>query len=84
VASRSAFSPEIVQATGDLQRTIRQAFGEVAKLIFGNATDLDPGDGMFHPHADPRQLPVVPFLAGRQWRLLGLFFGWRGSRTVEA
>ena len=65
MASRSAVSPEIVQPTRDLHRTIRQAFGEVAKLIFGNPTDLDPGDGMFHPHADPCQLSVMPFLAGR-------------------
>jgi hypothetical protein len=52
VASRSSVSPEIVQPTGDLHRTIRQAVGEVAKLVFGNSADLDPGDGMFDTDPD--------------------------------
>jgi len=65
VASRSARNSEIVQPTGDLHGLIRRSICEVAKLIFGNPTDLDPGDGMLHPHADPRQLPVVSFLGRR-------------------
>ena len=47
MASRSALGSEIVQPASDLHSAIRHSVGEVAKLIFGNATDLDPGNGMF-------------------------------------
>jgi hypothetical protein len=65
VATRSAHSAKIVQTTGDLHGLIRRSVCEVAKLIFGNPTDLDPGDGMLHPHTDPRQFSVMPFLGWR-------------------
>jgi hypothetical protein len=51
VASRPAHNAEIVQTTGDLHGLIRRSVRVVAKLIFGNPTNLDPSDGMFD--ADP-------------------------------
>jgi hypothetical protein len=51
MASRSALASEIVQPTGNLHGSIRHSVGEVAEVIFGNATDLDPGNSMLD--ADP-------------------------------
>jgi hypothetical protein len=53
-------------------------------LIFGDATDLHAGNHMFHAHARPRQVTIVPFLARRQFPALGLFFGCRCARTSGA
>jgi hypothetical protein len=39
---------------------------------------------MFHAHPRPRQVAIVPFLARRQFRVLGLFFGCRCTRTAGA
>ena len=65
-----------MQATGDHHDDIRQPLGSIAELIFGDATDLDSCHRMLHPDPRPRQMAIVPFLARRQFRVLGLFFGW--------
>ena len=68
-------SAEIVQASGDAHRQIRKAIGQIAEHIFGDATDLDPGNGMFHAHPHACQLTVPALLTGSQLLALGLFFG---------
>ena len=75
---------QVVQTTGDLHDDIRQAFGNVAELILGDATDLDAGYRMLDAHAGTRQMAIVPFLGRRQRVLLGLFFGCRCWRTIGA
>ena len=75
---------QIVQATRNRHDRIGQSLGGVPELILGNSTDLYAGNGMFDPHAHPSQMAVVSFLARRQSRVLGLFFGCRCAFTVGA
>ncbi len=75
---------QVVQTTGDFHDEIRQAFGRVAELVFGNATDLHASHRMLHPHSRSRQMAIVALLACCQRMLLGLFFGCRSSHTAGA
>jgi hypothetical protein len=84
VPSGTAGHAQIVKAAGDRHGSIGQAVSEVAKLVFGNPTNLDPSIGMLHADARPRQMAIVPFLAWLQFRVLGLFLGCRCSRTAGA
>ena len=84
MAASSSQTAQVVKTTGDFHNEIRQAFGGVAKLIFGDATNFHSGDGMLHAHARPGQVAIVPFLGRRQRVLLGLFFGCRCWRTLGA
>ena len=84
MASGTAGDAQVVQATRNLHDGIREAFGSVAELVFGNATDLHSGNRMLHAHAGASQVAIVPFLARLQFCILGLFFGWRCARTAGA
>jgi len=84
MAAGAAQTAQIVQTTGDLHDGVGQAFGGVAELILGDATDLYAGDRVLDAHARPRQMAIVPFLSRRQRVLLGLFFGCRCTRTAGA
>jgi len=84
VPSGPAGGAQIVKPTGDLHDPVREAVRGVAELVFGNPTNLDASDRMLHADARPRQMAIVPFLARLQWRVLGLFFGCRCSRTAGA
>ncbi len=75
MAPRSAPNTQVVQTAGDLHDSIRQSVHCVAKLVFGNATDLDPSDRVFHANPNPGQLAIVAFLTRRQFAFLRLFFG---------
>ncbi len=75
MAAGAPGTAQIVQATGNLDDNIGQAFRRIAELIFGDATDLDSRDRVLHPHSRPRQVAIVPFLARRQLRVLGFFLG---------
>ena len=75
MTSRSALNAQVVQTTSDVHNRIRESLGRVPKLVFGNATNLDPGNRMLYTHPHPGELPVVAFLARRQFPVLGLFFG---------
>ena len=75
---------QVVQATRNGDHSIGQSIGGVAELILGNATDLHTRDGMLDAHPHACQATVMPFLARLQLRVLGLFFGWRCTRTVGA
>lgn len=77
----AADSPEVVQATGDDHRDIRETILEVAQHIFHDATDLDPRQSVLNADPRARQRPVVAFLAGRQFPFARLFFGSRSSAT---
>ena len=84
MAAGAAQAAEIVQTTGDFHDDIRQAFGGVAELILGDATDFYARDRVLDAHPRPRQMAIVPFLGRRQRVLLGLFFGCRCTRTAGA
>lgn len=84
MASSAAGYPQIVQAASQGQRNIRQAIQQIAKLVFGNATDLDPSNDMFHAHPDARQGAIVALGAGRQCLAFGLFFGCRCRQRLGA
>jgi len=65
MSPRAACHAQIVQATSDQHDHIRKAVFRVAKLVFGNPTDLDAGNGMLDPDTCPRQLAIVALLAAR-------------------
>ena len=73
-----------MEATGDVHGGIRETLGSVAELVFDDATDLNPGDGMLDPNPNPSQFAVVALLARPQLLLFWLFFGCRCSRTGGA
>ena len=75
---------QVVQTAGDFHNDIRQAFGSVAQLIFGDPTDFHSSDSVLDTHARPGQMAIVPFLGRRQRVLFGLFFGCRCWRTLGA
>jgi hypothetical protein len=62
---RATCYAQIVQATRDQHNHVREAVFRVAKLVFGNPTDFDAGNGMFHADPCPRQFAVVALLARR-------------------
>ena len=80
----AAIDAQIVQTTGDLHDGVGQAFGGVAELILGDATDFYASDRVLDAHPRPRQMAIVAFLGRRQRVLLGLFFGCRCWRTLGA
>ena len=84
MSSGTAGHAQIVKPTGDLHDAIRETVRRVAELVLGDPTDLDSSNRMLHADARPRQMAIVPFLAWLQFRVLGLFFGCRCSRTAGA
>lgn len=84
MASGTASAAQVVQATGNLDDDIGQSISGVAELVFGNATNLYPGDGMLHAYPGSRQAAIVPFLTRLQFGVLGLFFGWSCACTAGA
>jgi hypothetical protein len=84
MSAGAAIDAQVMQTTGDLHDGIRQAFGRVAELILGDATNLHARDRVLDAHSRPRQMAIVPFLGRRQRMLLGLFFGCRCRRTLGA
>ena len=84
MTSSPAQTAQVVQTTGDFHNRIGQAFGRVAELILGDATDFYSSDSVLDAHPRPRQMAIVPFLSRRQRVLLGLFFGCRCTRTAGA
>jgi len=52
-----------MKTTGNFHDGVRQSLCGVAELIFGNPTDLDPGNRVLDPNADLCQRAVVTFLA---------------------
>ena len=84
MSAGAAMDAQVMQATGDLYNGIGQAFGGIAELILGDATDLDAGDRMFDAHSGARQMAIVPFLGRCQRVLLGFFFGCKCWRTQGA
>ena len=84
MAAGSPQTAQVVQTAGNFHDDIRQAFGGVAELIFGDATDFYSRDGVLDAHACPGQVAIVPFLGRGQRVLLGLFFGCRCWRTLGA
>ena len=84
MAAGAAQTSQIVQTTGDFHGGIRQAFGGVAELILGDATNFYSSNSMLDAHPRPRQMAIVPFLGWCQRVLLGFFFGCRCWRTLGA
>ena len=84
MASGAPGTAQIMQATGNRHDDIGQSVDSVAEQIFGDATDLHSGNGMFHADPRPRQVASVPFFARLQVPVLRLFFGWRCARTAGA
>ena len=54
---------EVVETGRNCHDQIGPAFRQVAEFIFDNATNLDAGQGMFHPHSDAGQFAVAALLA---------------------
>ena len=75
MTASSALNAQVVQTTGNGHDSIREALRRVPQLVFGNATDLDSGNGMLHSYPHPGELTVVALLARLQVPVLGFFFG---------
>ena len=84
MAEAASSAAEIVQASGQAHGQIGRTVGQIAEDLFGDAANLNPGNGMFgaHPHAG--QLAVPTLLTRSQRLALGLFFGWRCAWTLGA
>ncbi len=81
MAVSSACDAEVMETTGDIHGRIRETLSSVAELVFDDAADLNPGDGMLDTNADPSKFAVVALLTRPQLLLFRLFFGCRCSRT---
>jgi hypothetical protein len=64
MSPRTACHAQIVQATSDQHDHLRKTICRVAKLVFGNPTNLDAGNRMLDPDTRARQLAIVALLAG--------------------
>jgi hypothetical protein len=82
MAPGPASAAEVVQTTGNRHNDIGETFGSVTELVFSNATDFHARHGVLHADPRARQVAIVPLLARRQFRALGLFFGCRWTRTL--